>query len=94
MSADYAAQNKNNKDYVTVNDSSTFYIKFNQKRAGKDTVFANKNIRKAIALAIDKQSYTDTVLKNNINLQTILYQKVSLLTQVTKKIIQKNLANI
>ncbi|EAE2602565.1 peptide ABC transporter substrate-binding protein [Listeria monocytogenes] len=64
LSADYAAQNKNNKDYVTVNDSSTFYIKFNQKRAGKDTVFANKNIRKAIALAIDKQSYTDTVLKN------------------------------
>ncbi|MBC6130406.1 peptide ABC transporter substrate-binding protein, partial [Listeria booriae] len=29
-----------------------------------DTVFANKNIRKALALAIDKQSYTDTVLKN------------------------------
>lgn len=64
LSADYASQHNKDKDYVTVPDSSTFYIKFNEKRDGKKTAFANKNIRKAIALAIDKQSYVDTVLKN------------------------------
>lgn len=64
LSADYAAQNKNDKDYTTVQDSSTFYIKFNQKRDGKSTPLANKNIRKAIALSLNKQSYADTVLQN------------------------------
>lgn len=64
LSAEYAAQNKSNKDYVVVNDSSTFYIKFNQERKGEKTPLANKNIRKAIALSIDKKSYVDTVLQN------------------------------
>jgi oligopeptide transport system substrate-binding protein len=64
LSAEYSAQNKDNKDYVVVNDSSTFYIKFNQERKGEKTPLANKNIRKAIALAIDKESYANTVLQN------------------------------
>ncbi|WP_099222053.1 peptide ABC transporter substrate-binding protein [Listeria costaricensis] len=64
LSAEYAAQNKDNKDYTVVNDSSTFYIKFNQKRDGKATPLANENIRRALALSIDKQAYVDTVLQN------------------------------
>ncbi|WP_163652005.1 peptide ABC transporter substrate-binding protein [Listeria sp. PSOL-1] len=64
LSAEYAAQNQNNKDYTVVNDSSTFYVKFNQERQGKKTPLANKNIREAIALAIDKDAYTKTVLQN------------------------------
>ncbi|WP_088809313.1 MULTISPECIES: peptide ABC transporter substrate-binding protein [Listeria] len=64
LSAEYSAQNKDNKDYTVVNDSSTFYIKFNQERKGKKTPLANKNIRKAIALAIDKEAYVNTVLQN------------------------------
>ncbi|WP_239256018.1 peptide ABC transporter substrate-binding protein [Listeria ilorinensis] len=64
LSAEYAAQNKDNKDYTVVNDSSTFYIKFNQKRDGKDTPLANENIRRALALSVDKQAYVDTVLQN------------------------------
>ncbi|EUJ33105.1 oligopeptide ABC transporter substrate-binding protein [Listeria cornellensis FSL F6-0969] len=64
LSAEYAAQNKNKDDYKVEEESSVFYIKFNQERNGKKTPLANKNIRKALALAVDKQSYVDTVLQN------------------------------
>ncbi|MBC2024866.1 peptide ABC transporter substrate-binding protein [Listeria booriae] len=64
LSGEYAAQNKNKDDYLVEEQSSVFYIKFNQERNGKKTPLANENIRKALALSMDKQSYVDTVLQN------------------------------
>jgi len=64
LSAEYAKQYQNNKDASTFEEGSSWYLKFNQKRDGKDTPLANKNIRKAIAMAFDKQGYVDTVLSN------------------------------
>jgi oligopeptide transport system substrate-binding protein len=64
LSAEYARQYKNSKYASTFEEGSSWYLKFNQKRDGKDTPLANKNIRKAIAMAFDKKSFTETVLAN------------------------------
>lgn len=42
LSAEYAVQNKNKDDYAVEEESSVFYIKFNQERNGKKTPLANK----------------------------------------------------
>ncbi|MEW9675630.1 peptide ABC transporter substrate-binding protein [Lentibacillus sp. L22] len=64
LSAEYAKQYQNDPNAATFEESSSWYLKFNQKRDGKDTPLANKNIRKALAMAFDKKAYTDQVLAN------------------------------
>ena len=64
LSAEYAKQYMNNKEASTFEEGSSWYLKFNQKRDGKATPLANKNIRKALAMAFDKKGYVDTVLSN------------------------------
>ncbi|WLV24268.1 peptide ABC transporter substrate-binding protein [Aciduricibacillus chroicocephali] len=64
LSAEYAKQYQNNKEASTFEESSSWYLKFNMKRDGKETPLANKNIRKALAMAFDKKAYVDTVLSN------------------------------
>lgn len=62
LSGDYASQKQNNKDYHSEVDAYVTHLKLNQKRDGKKTPLANKNLRKAIALAVDKKTLTDKVL--------------------------------
>jgi oligopeptide transport system substrate-binding protein len=50
---------KNNKDYKSFLNASTFYLEMNQK---KDPVLRNINIRKAISLAINRKQLTNKVL--------------------------------
>ncbi|GAF36647.1 oligopeptide ABC transporter, periplasmic oligopeptide-binding protein OppA [Lentilactobacillus farraginis DSM 18382 = JCM 14108] len=50
---------KNNKDYKSYLNASTFYLEMNQK---KDPVLRNANIRKALSLSIDRKQLTDKVL--------------------------------
>jgi oligopeptide transport system substrate-binding protein len=64
LNAEYARQYKNNEAASTFEEGSSWYLKFNQKRDGKDTPLANENIRKALAMAFDKKSFTETVLAN------------------------------
>lgn len=64
LNAEYARQYKNNETASTFEEGSSWYLKFNQKRDGKDTLLANENIRKALAMAFDKKSFTETVLAN------------------------------
>ena len=64
LSAEYAQQYKNDEDASTFKEGSSWYLKFNQKRNDEDTALANKNIRKALAMAFDKKAYTETVLAN------------------------------
>ncbi|MDY0404446.1 peptide ABC transporter substrate-binding protein [Virgibacillus sp. 179-BFC.A HS] len=64
LSAEYAKQYQNNEDASTFEEGSSWYLKFNQKRNGKDTPLANENIRKALAMAFDKKAFTETVLAN------------------------------
>src|SRR5699024_8114387 len=39
-----------------------YYFKMNQKTDGKDTIFANENVRKAVAYATDKEGLVEDVL--------------------------------
>ncbi|GER67360.1 peptide ABC transporter substrate-binding protein [Weizmannia acidilactici] len=64
LSNEYAQQYKNSKEAHTYPTSSVFYFKYNEVRNGKKTALANINIRKALAMAVDKQSYVDTTLGN------------------------------
>lgn len=64
LTGDYAKQKHNDKDYKTASEAYVYYLKFNQKLNGKDTFFKNKNLRKALALAIDKKEIVSTVLGN------------------------------
>ncbi|CAO1610601.1 peptide ABC transporter substrate-binding protein [Brochothrix thermosphacta] len=64
LSAEYAKQYANDKDRISVPQASVFYLKFNQKRAGKDTVLANEHVRKAIAQSYNKEAYAKQILAN------------------------------
>ncbi|WPC17215.1 peptide ABC transporter substrate-binding protein [Pediococcus inopinatus] len=53
------AQYKNNKAYKLRKEASTFYLQLNEK---KDKYFANKKIRQAISMSIDRSQLTGKVL--------------------------------
>ncbi|GIO23961.1 peptide ABC transporter substrate-binding protein [Oceanobacillus sp. J11TS1] len=64
LSAEYAKQYANHEDAATFEEGSSWYLKFNQERNGEETPLANENIRKAIAMAFDKEAFTEQVLSN------------------------------
>ncbi|MBC2268808.1 peptide ABC transporter substrate-binding protein [Listeria sp. FSL L7-0083] len=64
LTGDYAKQKQNDDDYTTEKEAFIYYLKFNQKQAGKSTLFANENARKAFALSVDKESLVKTVMGN------------------------------
>ncbi|HDX9707685.1 TPA: peptide ABC transporter substrate-binding protein [Bacillus thuringiensis] len=45
-------------------ETSTYFLQFNQKRNGQDTIFKNKKLREAIALSIDKKKLTNVILND------------------------------
>ena len=52
---------KENYPVYTYADGSTFYLEYNLK----NEYLANKNLRKAITYAIDKQAFIDSIVKND-----------------------------
>ncbi|MCT1576891.1 peptide ABC transporter substrate-binding protein [Oceanobacillus kimchii] len=64
LSSEYARQYKDDENASTFKEGSSWYLKFNQERGGEETPLANENIRKALAMAFDKESFTETVLAN------------------------------
>ena len=61
---EYVKQNAANEELQTVLTSYIHYFKMNQKRDGKDTIFANENVRKAVYYAIDKEALVKDVLSD------------------------------
>jgi len=59
---EHVKQNENNPNLEKVPDSKVFYFKMNQKSNNEDTIFANSDVRKAVAYAIDKEGIVDDVL--------------------------------
>lgn len=59
LSGTQAKQYKNNKDYHDYLEASSSYMEMNEK---KDPIFKNKNIRKALSLAINKNQLATKVL--------------------------------
>ncbi|GHP14557.1 peptide ABC transporter substrate-binding protein [Lentilactobacillus fungorum] len=60
LSGTLAANNKNNKAYTVFPQASTTYLEFNQK---KIPALRNVNIRKGMALAIDKKQMVNKVMQ-------------------------------
>ncbi len=59
---EYVNQNQDNPLLKTVLTSRLHYFKMNQKIDGKDTIFANSDVRKALAYAIDKEALVKDIL--------------------------------
>lgn len=65
LSADFVDQYINDANFITEPEPTVFYLKMNQKRGGEeDTPFANENVRKAVAQAINKEDYVNVILNN------------------------------
>lgn len=67
VSGEYVAAREGDPNMANAPESTVFYLKMNQERNGEETPLANKNIRTAVAKAIDKQSFADQVLQNGSN---------------------------
>ncbi|MFW8054270.1 peptide ABC transporter substrate-binding protein [Vagococcus fluvialis] len=62
ISGDLAVNNKENPNFQAVQTSKIYYLKLNQVRNGKPSIFANENVRKAIAYGLDKETLTESIV--------------------------------
>lgn len=62
LTGEYVAQRTGDPEMHTMPTSSVFYLKFNQ--LDETSPLRNANIRRALAMAFDKQAYADVVLQN------------------------------
>lgn len=62
LSGDLAVNNKENPNYQSVQKSKIYYLKLNQLRNNEDSIFANENVRKAIAYALDKDALANQIV--------------------------------
>ncbi|WP_164709450.1 peptide ABC transporter substrate-binding protein [Enterococcus mediterraneensis] len=65
LSGEFAKQYKNDPNYTTQLDSWVHTLELNQKRNDQETIFANKEIRQAIGLAIDREHIVNELLDND-----------------------------
>ncbi|MFK4567307.1 peptide ABC transporter substrate-binding protein [Enterococcus sp. UD-01] len=59
LDGEFSKQYKNDADFQNQNDTKMGYLRFNQ---GKDKLLANQSLRKALALAIDRETFVKNVL--------------------------------
>ncbi|MGM0219549.1 peptide ABC transporter substrate-binding protein [Enterococcus sp. AZ126] len=62
VTGELAKQNQNNPDYHSYPTATMNYIRLNQKRKDKDTPLKNENLRKALALGIDKENLVNNII--------------------------------
>lgn len=62
-----ASENTENPNFLSVPTSIINYVRLNQKRNGQATPLANENVRKAMALALDKETMADKVVADGSN---------------------------
>lgn len=74
ITGEIATQNQNNPDYHSYPTATMNYIRLNQKRNGKDTPLQNENLRKALALGIDKENLVNNIIADG---STSLYGAVT-----------------
>ncbi|OJD57736.1 peptide ABC transporter substrate-binding protein [Bacillus sp. N35-10-4] len=60
LSAELVDKYKGQQDFKTINDPTVFFLRFNQK----NPALANKNIRKAISSAYDRDGIGEVILNN------------------------------
>lgn len=59
LDGEFSKQYKNDPDFQNQNDTKMGYLRFNQ---GTEKPLANQNLRKAIALAIDRETFVKNIL--------------------------------
>ncbi|UFU00566.1 peptide ABC transporter substrate-binding protein [Radiobacillus kanasensis] len=66
LSADFVDQYSTHEDYKIQEETTVFWLKFNQvwKDGPSNGALANENIRRAISMAFDKQALAETILNN------------------------------
>lgn len=64
LSGTHAEMNKDHEDFVSYPTATMNYIRYNFKRDGEDTILANENLRKALAMGIDKDSLINNVISD------------------------------
>ncbi|MGH2221043.1 ABC transporter substrate-binding protein, partial [Enterococcus faecalis] len=62
LTGDLAKQNRGNPDYDAIERSKVYSLRLNQKRNQKPSIFANENVRKALAYALDKKTLVGNIL--------------------------------
>ncbi len=75
LSAEFVDKYKSDANFKTSKDSSVYFLRLNQKRAGKDTPLANINVRKAISMAFDKEALVNVILNNGSTAANFLVPK-------------------
>lgn len=64
LTGEMAKQNLKHDDFKAYPTATMNYIRLNQKRKGKDTPLKNENLRKALALGIDKENLVNNVISD------------------------------
>ncbi|MBM6613449.1 peptide ABC transporter substrate-binding protein [Desemzia sp. RIT804] len=64
LTGEFIELERNHPELAYIPTSSVYYLKFNQEKNGSPTPLENKNIRQAIAKAIDKSGFVEDVLQN------------------------------
>lgn len=64
LTAEFVDKYASSDEFYTSKDMSMYFLRFNQKRLGKNTPFANLKVRQAISLAQDKEALTNVLLNN------------------------------
>lgn len=62
LTGELAKQNLNNENFHSYPTATMNYIRMNQIRGGKDTPLKNINLRKALALGIDKETLVNNIM--------------------------------
>jgi len=64
LTAEFVDKYASSDEFHTSKDMSMYFLRFNQKRLGKNTPFANLKVRQAISLAQNKEALTNVLLNN------------------------------
>lgn len=62
VTGELAKQNQRNPNYHSYPTATMNYIRLNQKRKNKETPLKNENLRKALALGIDKENLVNNII--------------------------------
>ncbi|WP_434967966.1 peptide ABC transporter substrate-binding protein [Listeria ilorinensis] len=64
LDGEFVKQYQKDPNFRTSITGRSVYVKMNQGTAGETTVLANSNLRRALAMSLDKQGMVDTLLAN------------------------------
>lgn len=70
LTGEYAKQFRDTPEYKITTEARSAYMQYNQLREGKKTIFANENMRKAVAYSYDQDLLANEILANGSQILT------------------------